>query len=462
MQPITRPHRSARLLRRGAAAAVALLAGSLGAAASAQSIPPAAVNARIVGTDLEVTGTPSAEGITLRLQAGAPDTVEIVTGLSRFPSFRFRRAAFERIVVLAGGGDDVVRVDDVNGVFTDTELATLDGGEGRDQLVGGGGPEVLAGGPGGDTVDGNGAADVALLGPDDDAVTWAAGDGNDIVEGQGGVDTMVVTGSGSSEQIDVSAVGSRVRLFRSVDLVTLDLAGLTTLRFQAVGGADTVTVNDLTPTGLADLDVDLAATPGAASGDAEPDRVTVNAGAIADALEVSVASPPEATVARIDVDGLPTRVHVAAPDGLGDQVLVNGGAGGDTITTDPRVGGFAFVSVDGGAGTDEAVTNGTQFGEAFTVAAPAGRVRVADAGGRFYEATAESTIVNGLAGTDTITAGPGVGALTELLMDGGDGNDVLTGADGRQVLVGGAGLDQLRGGQGIDVAFMGADADRFE
>jgi Ca2+-binding RTX toxin-like protein len=463
MQPPHRTTRSARLVARASAVlAVAVAVASLGGAASAQTAPPATVGAQIAGDDLEITGTPAADAILLRLQANTPGIVEIVTGSTRFPAFRFRRADFTRIVVQAGGGDDVVRIDDGNGTFTDTELTTLDGGDGRDKLIGGGGPEVLAGGIGADTVDGNGAADVALLGPDDDTFTWSAGDGNDIVEGQGGADSAVVTGSASSEQVDVSALGSRIRLFRSIDLVTLDLADLTTLRFQALGGADTVTVNDLTATGLADLDVDLAATPGGASGDAHLDRVTVNGTAAVDTVKLSVATPPQVTVPRVDVDGLATRVHVAGSDGLGDQILVNGAGGNDTITTDTRVGSVAFVSVDGGAGTDKAVTDGTQFGESFAVTAPAGRVRVADAGGRFYESTAENTTVNGLAGSDTITAGPGVAPLTELFMDGGDGNDVLTGSDGRQFLIGGAGQDALRGGQGVDVAFMGADSDRFD
>ena len=123
-------------------------------------------------------------------------------------------------------------------MFTDTEATTLDGGDGRDQLTGGAGVEIIVGDSGNDTADGNGGADIVFLGSGDDAATWSSGDGNDIVEGQGGADRLTVTGSASSENVNVSAVGSRVRFFRDAGLVTLDLAGITALDFEAGAGAE--------------------------------------------------------------------------------------------------------------------------------------------------------------------------------------------------------------------------------
>jgi hypothetical protein len=67
--------------------------------------------------------------------------------------------------------------------------------------------------------------------------------------------------------MDVSANGSRVRLFRDVAAVTMDLNGLERLELNALGGADTITVNDLTGTDLKATAIDLAATGG---GDAQP------------------------------------------------------------------------------------------------------------------------------------------------------------------------------------------------
>src|SRR3989442_2359 len=60
-----------------------------------------------------------------------------------------------RIAVNARAGDDLVRIDESNGVFTDSSPTTIDGGDGNDHLVGGSGAETLLGGDGNDSIDGN-------------------------------------------------------------------------------------------------------------------------------------------------------------------------------------------------------------------------------------------------------------------------------------------------------------------
>ena len=57
----------------------------------------------------------------------------------------------------------------------------------------------------------------------------------------------------------------------------MDTDGVERLDFDALGGADTVTVNDLTATHVEDVNVDLAGTLGGATGDGQPDRITVHA-----------------------------------------------------------------------------------------------------------------------------------------------------------------------------------------
>ena len=47
-----------------------------------------------------------------------------------------------------------------------------------------------------------------------------------LVEGQGGNDALDFNGSNAAEKIDVSANGSRVRLFRDVAAITLDFDGI--------------------------------------------------------------------------------------------------------------------------------------------------------------------------------------------------------------------------------------------
>src|SRR5438309_3552065 len=95
--------------------------------------------------------------------------------------------------------------------------------------------------------------------------------GNDILLGKGDVDTLQFNGSNASENIDLSANGSRLRLFRNVGNVTMDTNGVEQVNVTARGGADTLTVNDLSGTDVTNVNIDLAGTPGAGSGDGQAD-----------------------------------------------------------------------------------------------------------------------------------------------------------------------------------------------
>ena len=69
---------------------------------------------------------------------------------------------------------------------------------------------------------------------------------------------------------------SRVRLFRDVGNVTMDLNGVEHIQFNALGGADTITVNDLTGTDVNQVAIDLASPPGSGVGDGQADTVVIN------------------------------------------------------------------------------------------------------------------------------------------------------------------------------------------
>ena len=71
-------------------------------------------------------------------------------------------------------------------------------------------------------------------------------------------------GANIGENIDISANGARVRLFRDVGNVTMDLNGVEHIQFNALGGADTITVNDLTGTDVTQVAIDLSARRAAA------------------------------------------------------------------------------------------------------------------------------------------------------------------------------------------------------
>ena len=149
--------RAARLA--GMAVAMAgVIAGAGGIAAGPADAAPAHKSGRISyrhryvefehaelkhGT-LFIEGTRASDRIALRLKAGRPDILQIDAGDDGSADFSVRRKFVARIVVDARAGDDLVRIDESNGVFTDTIPTTLDGGDGNDNLAGGTGGRSCA------------------------------------------------------------------------------------------------------------------------------------------------------------------------------------------------------------------------------------------------------------------------------------------------------------------------------
>jgi hypothetical protein len=134
---------------------------------------------------LSIVGTAASDKIALRLKAGYPGTLQVDVGDDGSADFSFDRKKVAKIAVAARAGDDSVRIDEINGVFTDSIPTTIDGGPGNDTIAGGSGAETLIGGDGNDVIDGNKGNDIAQLGSGDDVFVWDPGDGSDFVEGQG-------------------------------------------------------------------------------------------------------------------------------------------------------------------------------------------------------------------------------------------------------------------------------------
>ena len=189
-------------------------------------------------------------------------------------------------------------------------------------ITGSSGADTILGGDGNDSVIGGRGDDVALLGIGNDTFTWNPGDGSDIVEGQAGVDTLLFNGSNVNERIDISANGGRVRFTRDVANITMDLNGVEHIQFNALGGADTVTVNDLTGTDVNQVSVNLAASGG--GGDGAADSVIVNGSNNADTINVASSG------SSVVVNGLAAQTIVSGMD-AGDTLTVNGLGGDDVI-----------------------------------------------------------------------------------------------------------------------------------
>ena len=70
---------------------------------------------------------------------------------------------------------------------------------------------------------------------------------------------MLFNGANVAENIDIAANGGRVRFFRDIANVTMDLNDVEAIDFNALGGADTVVVDDLSGTDVTEVQPNLAA-----------------------------------------------------------------------------------------------------------------------------------------------------------------------------------------------------------
>ena len=317
-----------------------------------------------------VNGTAGNDTITIAPNAGAVD----VTGLAATLKIRGTEPANDVLNVNGLGGNDTI-----SGAIGLAALIKLgiDGGAGNDTINGGDGAETLLGGDGDDAIDGNRGNDTGLLGAGNDTFIWDPGDGSDVVEGQDGADdgadALLFNGAGAAESFDVSANGERVRFFRDVGNITMDLNDIEFIDVQALGGADTAVLNDTTGTDLKTVAFDLEAAIGGGSGDGAADSVTVNGTNNPDDIQVNAIDNV------VEVNGAPVAVQIDHSEAANDKLTVNG-----------------------------------------------------------------------LGGADTITAGPGLAALIQLVINGGTEADVLTGGDGNDRIAGEQQNDAMFGGDGND------------
>jgi Ca2+-binding RTX toxin-like protein len=277
-----------------------------------------------------------------------------------------------QFIAVGGSGNDTISLDETNGALP---RANLVGGAGNDTLVGGSGNDLILGGPGDDVLFGGADDDTFQLDP-------GAGDnGNDVVDGQAGSDTLQFNGSAADDEIALSANGGLLRF--TSDVNDADVNDVERVNFAGDrGGADTVTVNDLSGTDVTEVDVNLALFQG--GGDGQVDAVIVNGtksnetiGVTGDASDVSIL-------------GLAARVNITGAEAANDRLTVNALGGDDTVDASGLSAGAILLTEDGGNGDD---------------------------------------LLIGGAGDDTLLGGPG--------------DDVLIGGPGQDVLDGGPGDNQL-------------------
>jgi Ca2+-binding RTX toxin-like protein len=264
-----------------------------------------------------------------------------VLGLHTRVNIASSEGANDSLVVNALGGND--------GVTASTMPAgviklTIDGGAGNDTLLGSQGADVFIGGDGNDFIFGDNGNDVAFMGAGDDVFQWDPGDGNDTLEGQDGVDRMLFFGSNASENVNIVANGGRVLFLRDIASVTMDLDDVENIEFHALGGADNVTIGDLSGTDLTRVDLDLRGPNG--GGDGAADAVTVNATQGDDVFGAAGDS------GGINVFGLHTTVNIFFQEQTNDRLTLNGQAGNDVIDATSLEADGIQLTMNGGLGND--------------------------------------------------------------------------------------------------------------
>ncbi|MDG3008156.1 beta strand repeat-containing protein [Paludisphaera mucosa] len=306
------------------------------------------INVNQAGTLNGTTGDGAADSVTVEGTNG-DDVIDVfgagssyaVVGLPVLVNVSNSEGANDSLAVNARGGNDGVTASTLPAGVV--QLA-IDGGAGNDTILGSRGADRLLGGDDDDFIDGQQGDDVAFMGAGNDVFQWDPGDGSDTVEGQGGADSMLFFGANIAENIDVSANGGRVRFFRDVANIVMDLDDVERIEFRALGGADNVVVGDLTGTDLTRLDVDLRGPGG--GGDGAADTVTVNGTQGADAFGAA------GDAGGINVFGLHTVVNIFHQEQANDRLTLNGLGGADTINASSLEADGIALTINGGLGVD--------------------------------------------------------------------------------------------------------------
>ena len=270
-----------------------------------------------------VTGDDANENISISRDAGGQlfDNGEAIDGATASNT--------ATIVVHGGDGNDVITLVDSTG--SPLPGAELLGGDGNDTLTGGSGNDVISGqdgndtlfghagndtlygGDGNDFVDGDQGTDTAFLGAGNDVFRWDNGDGSDRVDGGSGFDEMLFNGNTAAiaEQFTLTSSDDGHALFTRVQgSIVMDLTDIEKVTLNPFGGADTITINDPSGTGITDIDLNLGF-------DGSNDTININ-----DDDNVSVVDNGNGNLTILGVSG--ATVPVTGFEATHDHIFING------------------------------------------------------------------------------------------------------------------------------------------
>ena len=160
-----------------------------------------------------------------------------------------------------------------------------------------------------------------------------------MIDGQDGSDRMLFNGGAGADTVTMTANFGRLTFFRNPGNVTMDTDNVEIVDFNALGGPDSVTVNDLTDTDVTQTNLDLAAALGGSAADGAIDNVVVNATKGDDTINV------DGSRAGVDVTGLASAVSIKHADPT-DVLSLNTIKGNDNVSVN-GVAGLLQLLIDG-------------------------------------------------------------------------------------------------------------------
>src|SRR5262249_2845994 len=146
--------------------------------------------------------------------------------------------------------------------------------------------------------------------------------------------------------MELSANGSRLLFTRDFGNITMDVNGVEQVNIAALGGADTITVNNLSGTNVRQVNIDLSTPPGSGTGDGQADTIVVNGTEQADAIQIAGSGT------SFTVTGLTATVAVQGSEGANDQLIVKALGGNDAVNAIGLAANVVGLTVDGGTGND--------------------------------------------------------------------------------------------------------------
>jgi Ca2+-binding RTX toxin-like protein len=191
---------------------------------------------------------------------------------------------------------------------------TLSGGAGDDFIAGGAGNDRLVGGDGNDFLDGDQGTDVGILGAGNDVFRWDPGDGSDIVEGGSGFDEMLFNGAVGAEQFALTANDERSSFTRVQGNIVMDMDNVEKVTVNALGGEDTITINDPTGTDITDIAINLGV---GGVGDGASDTIFIN-----DDDDVTVVDHGNGDLTILGVSG--ATIQITDFEAASDHLIIDG------------------------------------------------------------------------------------------------------------------------------------------